>query len=579
MSEYKEYIVTLKDFNDLESFYQDMETPGGDLYIPHRQVEVADRRPISRNTHYFLSDEEATQLSADPRVLSVNLTCRDLGIEARPLYFQSSLKWDKGFDDDRNDHRNWGLYRCTLANQVSGWGYDGFTSASGSIDIRQTGKNVDVIICDGHIDPTHPEFAVNANGTGGSRVVQYNWFGLNAQYRGVPNGTYVYTPYVDPTYTDADKDGISDRTDDNNHGCHVAGIACGNTQGWARDANIYNISPYSTNPNSLSIDLLIDYIRYFHQNKPVNPVTGRKNPTIVNNSWGIFISRSLRVITSLTYRGETTLAPISAYYATSAGLRIVQNSSGSIGGGPLDYDAIFFTSVQYPSLDADIADAIDDGIIFVGAAGNEPFKTVRAGHVDYNNFIQTTVQGLSTIFFNRPCSPLATDDAISVGAVSAEKIERKSNFSCTGPRVDIYAPGENIMSSLNALPLGQPGTYDQRNDQYFISKLNGTSMASPQVCGVLACALEIFPTWSQKGAKEYIISLAKTDKLTNVVTTFPDLYSLQGGNNQYLFYKNEKNIDSQIYPYNWYAANKGATQSGQIYPRPRIFSYGTQTPL
>lgn len=579
MSEYKEYIVTVKDFTDLDSFYEDMETPGGNLYIPHRQVEVADRRPISRNTHYFLSDEEATQLAADPRVLSVALTCSNLGIEARPLYSQSSLKWDKGFDDDRNDHRNWGLYRCTLANQVSGWGWDGFPSASGSIDVRQTGKNVDVIICDGHIDPTHPEFAVNSNGSGGSRVIQFNWFSLNAQYRGVPNSTYVYTPYVDPSYIDANNDGISDRTDDNNHGCHVAGIACGNTQGWARDANIYNISPYSTNPNSLPLDLIIDYIRYFHLNKPVNPLTGRKNPTIVNNSWGAFISRSLRVITSLTYRGETKFAPISSMYADSVGLRITQQTPGYTGGTATDYDATFFTPVQSTAIEADIIDAIAEGIIFVGAAGNVAFKTVSSGHVDYNNFIQTTIPGLSTIFFNRASSPLGNDETISVGAVSAEKIERKTNFSCTGPRVDVYAPGENIMSSLNTLPLGQTGTYDQRNDQYFISKLNGTSMASPQVCGVLACALEVFPTWSQQGAKQYITSLAKTNKLTNEVTTYPDLYSLQGGNNRYLFYKNEKNVDSQIYPYNWYAANSGSNQNGQIYPRPRIFSYGTQTPL
>ena len=30
-----------------------------------------------------------------------------------------------------------------------------------------------------------------------------------------------------------------------------------------------------------------DYIRVWHKNKPVNPVTGRKNPTIVNGSWGL----------------------------------------------------------------------------------------------------------------------------------------------------------------------------------------------------------------------------------------------------------------------------------------------------
>ena len=55
----KDYIVTLKNKNDLDNFYDDMETPGGNLYIPDRSVEVADRRKISRNTHYYLTAEEA----------------------------------------------------------------------------------------------------------------------------------------------------------------------------------------------------------------------------------------------------------------------------------------------------------------------------------------------------------------------------------------------------------------------------------------------------------------------------------------------------------------------------------------
>jgi hypothetical protein len=36
-----------------------METPGGALFIPDRAVPVFDRRPVSRNTHYRLTDEEA----------------------------------------------------------------------------------------------------------------------------------------------------------------------------------------------------------------------------------------------------------------------------------------------------------------------------------------------------------------------------------------------------------------------------------------------------------------------------------------------------------------------------------------
>jgi len=71
MAEYKEYIVTLKDKTHLEEFYQDMETLGGCEKIPNRSVECACRRPISRNTHYWLTNDEVTYLKSDPRVIAV----------------------------------------------------------------------------------------------------------------------------------------------------------------------------------------------------------------------------------------------------------------------------------------------------------------------------------------------------------------------------------------------------------------------------------------------------------------------------------------------------------------------------
>jgi hypothetical protein len=65
--ETKEYIVTLKNFEDLDQFYQDMETPGGTLYIPNRSIPCTDRRPTSRNTFYMLTEWEAAELRGDER--------------------------------------------------------------------------------------------------------------------------------------------------------------------------------------------------------------------------------------------------------------------------------------------------------------------------------------------------------------------------------------------------------------------------------------------------------------------------------------------------------------------------------
>ena len=65
-----EYIVTCKSYEDLENFYDDMETPGGSLYIPNRSVDLVHRRTISRNTHYMLTEEEASEIRKDERVIA-----------------------------------------------------------------------------------------------------------------------------------------------------------------------------------------------------------------------------------------------------------------------------------------------------------------------------------------------------------------------------------------------------------------------------------------------------------------------------------------------------------------------------
>jgi hypothetical protein len=85
----KEYVVTLRNRSDIDAFYNDMESVGGDLYIPNRKVDIAQLREISRNTHYYLTDEEAVQLRNDPRVLAVELLPSVLGLEPTPHWTQS----------------------------------------------------------------------------------------------------------------------------------------------------------------------------------------------------------------------------------------------------------------------------------------------------------------------------------------------------------------------------------------------------------------------------------------------------------------------------------------------------------
>lgn len=537
-----EYIVTLKDFEDLKDFYNDMESDSGSECVPKHSVKCCCRRPMSRNTHYDLTPEEAEKLKNDPRVLGVYPSAKQLGLEITPMFIQTESSWDKSTTNN-STHKNWCLLRSVEGEQRPNWGSNGTTSQSGTIRVNAEGKNVDIVIVDGMIDPSHPEFS---DGTGGSRVIQYNWFQHNL---GNGVGTYVYTPYVSSNV---------DRTDDNNHGAHVAGTVAGNSQGWARKANIYNINPYTTDINNIDIELVIDYIRAFHASKPVNQETGRRNPTICNHSWGFSFRTDIADISAVNYRGQIFTGPFTNQQLNDFG--IPTTLFPAPGGGI--YRAV--TPARYSPIDADIEDAIAEGIIMVGAAGNSRTKADIVGGIDYNNYY---VSQPFAYFYHEGSSPAAANGCICVGAVSTLVNETKATFSNCGPRVDIYAPGAGIMSSLNAITSRWPGTDDPGNNSYKIGKANGTSMASPQVAGVLACALEIYPNLSQSRARDYIIDYSKKNQLTDTGGGYTDNTSLQGSENRYLFYFEERLSAGNMFPKINFLQRR---LSKQAFPRPRI---------
>lgn len=314
----KKYIVTVHDKLELDDVYQDLENsdrapPGTEIF---RDVKCLDRRPMSRNTVYLLADWEAAQLRLDARIRSVTVHPDELGITAGAyLVTQSSDAWDKS-TGIANSMKNWGLLRCSEGQQRTGWGSNGTNTVSGTIQLTQLGKNVDVVICDDDgIVFNHPEYAVNADGTGGSRAIQYNWFQHDPVVKGSAAGTYNYN--------------IS------SHATHVAGTVAGNTQGWARAANIYNIFYLAGDYSDYNFPYVMDYIREFHRTKSINPATGRKNPTIVNNSWGMSIfpnEWSLSDITAVTYRGTRFTPSGEPVFLGTSGVCTANSSLANLAG-------------------------------------------------------------------------------------------------------------------------------------------------------------------------------------------------------------------------------------------------------
>jgi len=548
--EEQEYIVSLKNFEDLEEFYDDMETSGGTLYIPDRIVDCSVRRAISRNTHYTLTESEATQLRKDPRVLTVERLPKDRGIETTPFWTQGPAAFEKSSAIDQAD-KNWGLLRLIEGGPYSSWGTDGaFTQRNATIQTTSSGKDVDIVIVDAHINRLHPEFAVNADGTGGSRVIQFDWFSLS-EYLDIPTtGAYNYS--------------VSVRS---NHGTHVAGTAAGNTQGWARDSNIYYIEFNYTaaggtfTPGSWDL-YLFDYIRAFHLTKPINPSTGRRNPTICNNSWGYSYGNiSLGDIFQVQYRGViSSLANLST---------VTKKSALEESGVPVPFDTYLFkTPARVTALDLDVADAIEDGVIIVGSAGNSYWNCARPGTADYNN----TVTAGQQIFHSRGSSPSAAEGAICVGSVGARAIEYKSTFSNYGNRIDAWAPGSNIISGVfdasAASEFGITLAFDPRDPNYRIGSISGTSMSGPQISGLLACLAEQFPNMSQSQALSYLQTKSRTGQVISSGGNAGDYTSLgdatTGTTTKHALYNYERPLVGHVTP----KPNFGLrATSGQTFPR------------
>jgi len=550
MSDMQEYIVTLHNKEDLDDFYNDMETPGGNLYIPDRAVDLQLRRTISRNTHYMLTPEEAIQITNDPRVMSVEPRAL-ADIITRSGYKIEDATFSK-YTIENASHTNWGLLRHLEENNRTGWGSDNIGEIVDSITITASGKNVDVVIVDGHMDPAHPEFAVNPDGTGGSRVNQFNWFSLTDAIGAGDNGTYTYTPYVDGS--------DAEYTADNDHGCHVAGTVAGNTQGWARDANIYNINPYATNPAGNVSSLLWDYIRQWHNTKPINPETGRRNPTITNHSYGSTIrwnDGDFGPIERVTYR--------SVLFNPGRSLTVAEMNDRGIYTNDTTPSIPYYSTSRF----ADIQDAIDDGIIVVASAGNDSWKTVTSSDQDYNN--NYYAEYLGVLYFwsglHRGSSPGAAVNAINVGALSRLQDERKADFSNCGDKVDVYAAGQAIISSVQSTVFGFT-QLDPRDNNYRLVKIQGTSMASPQVCGMVACLAETDPNITNAEAKQWIIDNATIGQMADSgADDATDVTSLQGSANRILRWYNQRLTSGNTFPLRTF---KPRPSTGRLYPRTKI---------
>jgi subtilisin family serine protease len=488
------YNVALKEGVDYDAFWTEIETNGsGSTYVPQRGVDIVNARPTSlRQCWYELTEAEALKLQDDSRVYCVEIppefrTDIEIALSASQtgLYYKSA-----GTNPANSLGINWGLFRLNSTTMNT-------TGASGTLTYNYPldGTGVDFVVQDSGCQVDHPEFQ---DAAGVTRVQQIDWFSASGIAGTMPANFY---------------------TDYGGHGTHCTGIAAGKTYGRAKNARIYVMTVTGLNvapTNGISVTNVFDCIKGWHNNKTVDPALGYKRPTVVNMSWGYI--NTFSSINGGNYRGTP--------WAGS----VIQPSYGMIGDGSSQF------GIRVDSVDVDVAELLAAGVVLVGAAGNY-YQTVDVlGGLDYDNYFNQTS---TPKYYMRGGSPMCATGVICVGNIStiADTPEEKSGSSESGPRVDVWAPGTNIVSTASTTNVYGSTTAYPFNSNYKIMSISGTSMASPNVAGLAAQLLQVYPTATPAQIRQKIIDTSTANMVytTGLSTDYSDTRSLHGGPNRYAY--------------------------------------------
>jgi len=541
------YVKNAADWEEIHNYIINENEIDG---IPNRRVECINEMQFSeKRSVYNMSDEEASVLRSHPKVDMVVkssmhnpivLEQRKLDEEFDRHIFSNRFKSDvtnrrtSGNPGTTLNFTQWGLLRhSSPTNNFVGVGT---TTTSSDIQYSLTGKNVDVVIMDTGVRWDHPDFlkpgyeSWTYASTGiateqASRVRDIlihgqEEYGINWSANGlIAPGTGTLAGYA--------KTSVLNSASFNNswHGSHVAGTAAGNQFGAAFEANIWSIACVDRSDVGFSDPSDgFDYIRVWHKNKPINPLTGRRNPTIVNGSWGLrqFVRYDLSY--NVTFRGTSYASSYTE--AAAANLPPVYYISTVP-----DTSYYQFTS-KHAASQASCDELFDDplcrDVIVVFAAGNSGNTSGKQdvpGGIDYDNqftsgtFYYNAVgsgHGEVDEYFNRSGTPAIThqgqsDAPIIVGSLDSTVVtsgitsERKSNFSNTGPAIDVWAAGSTVLSPFSYYnsSVGY-GFADPRNSSFYNQYISGTSMAAPNVTGVLATYLQSNPSATRIDVRDWL---------------------------------------------------------------------------
>ena len=352
------------------------------------------------------------------------------------------------------------------------------------------------------------------------------------------------------------------------HGTSVASAAAGNTMGFARNATIYPFKVAGAPPGGgITEDMGFELIRKFHRDKPLDPKTGYKRPTVVNMSFGWGQDgKASSEISEIHYRGNTYTAEADG---TDGNFTTDDFNNFKIPLRMLKYGYIQSTEEHWPlqsiSRKISIEELIDEGIHIIASAGNSNRLIVDDEDEDYNNYVKLKSGSWSggilddKLYYNRNGDPYSPK-AITVGALSNtykdvndQSVEGKSWFSNYGSGIDVYAPGETVLAAFThdiKIVTGTSHTHPKINNDnnYQVFKNSGTSYAAPIVVGIVACLLEANPgmtpaqvkTWLRNNSTKDIMydegkDAVFTDRLHGYQNPGLDNKSVGGGGNRIVY--------------------------------------------
>jgi len=483
--------------------------------IPDRKVTCSDTKEHSptRGT-YWLTEQEAIGISTHPQVKWIELSPSDYSYvypDPEPatkrfrknvkVYRDLSLHYPPTTATSAEENRtNWATKRVGIATNGDSWPNVTGNPAVINTDISYslTGKNVDLVIQDSGVLQYHPEFIGD---DGKSRVrdiildgpyyIDPSYFTSNGYTYTKPDGrigittssahswwenssnrsgsfSSVGTVAIPDNYTVANTLGIggTSHTMTSSHGTGCAGLSAGKNFGLAFESNIWNMSAIAS-PTSMGIEASYDIMKIFHQNKPINTEIGRKNPTVVNGSWGYFAGFNSGTTVYYSFKGST--GNFTGYNMGSSGVQAM--AFGLVQGQT--YNRQFATSSRSNSTETAGDEMVNAGVIYVTSAGNSNQRLglglndphlndylttlngadTRAGIPGYNvsgtvpsghrNYIHPANIGYNTTTDYHP--------AVCVGAmddfIESNYQERKASYSNNGPGVDVWAPADETLSA------------------------------------------------------------------------------------------------------------------------------------